>query len=173
MNTVAQRLTTKISRAEATEIAKEAQKNPNILAELLECYYSKKIMLSQRASWSISKLAIIAPEIFTPYLIEMATSLDHKTNDTITRNTIRIFQEVDIPEEIIGLLYSKCADYLLDPKKAIAIRAFSMTVLYKIATKEKGLLSEVALMIEEAMPHGSSGIKARGRTLLKKISKEL
>src|ERR1019366_7428933 len=46
--------------------------------------------------------------------------------------------------------------YLESPNEAVAIKAFSITVLGKLAKKYPEIIPEIKLMIEEQLPHQSA-----------------
>ena len=53
-------------------------------------------------------------------------------NSSVTRNTVRVLRYLDkIPESSIGLAASICFNYLTTPSVPIAVRVFSMHILYK------------------------------------------
>jgi len=62
--------------------------------------------------------------------------------------------------------------YVLDPKEAIAIKAFSMTVCEQIALKYTDLIPELIDAIKSVVPTGSAGIKNRGMHTINRLSKK-
>jgi len=124
---------------------------------------------NQRASWPIGVIGKKKPHLIQPYLGRMVKALENPSHDAIARNTINIFQEIDVQEALEGELYARCFEFLCDPKVAIAIRAFSITVLLKIAMKYEDLKPELIAALEEHYPHGSSGFKNRAGKALNKL----
>jgi len=53
---------------------------------------------------------------------------------------------------------------------AIAIKAYSMEVLYKLALIYQELINELSASINMLQGEGSAGIIARGRIILKKLA---
>jgi hypothetical protein len=53
----------------------------------------------------------------------------------------------------------------------IAIKVFSMTVLFNISKNVPEFRDELAIIIEDQMPYGSAGFKSRGKKTLKGLSK--
>ena len=101
----------------------------------------------------------------------MIAQLGHGRHDAIHRNIVRILEEVPVPEELEGALYDKCFKFLNDPDEPIAVRVFSMTVLFNIAKKHPEMLDELKQTIEMYMPHGSGGFKNRGGKIIAAIRK--
>jgi len=128
---------------------------------------------NQRAAWPIGIIARKNPELLKPFLPEMAERLGSGRHDAVTRNIVRILEDVDIPESLEGIVYDKCFRLLNDPDQAIAIRVFSMSVMFKIARRYPEMLDELATCIRMYLPYGSAGFKNRGNKILTKIDKIL
>ena len=139
--------------------------------ELMQCFFSDHLRTCQHAAWPVGILAEKHPTILLPYLPRMVSNLDEPKHDAVVRNTLRTFQFMVIPEELQSEVYDRCLEYLSNPKYPIAFTAFGMTVCADIAMQDPELREEVIAAIDYRMPHGSSGIRARGakekRRLLK------
>ena len=57
------------------------------------------------------------------------------------------------------------------PSVAVAIKVYSMQVLYKICLKEPDLKNEVQLLIEDLMPHETAAFVSAGKHILKNLKK--
>ena len=102
----------------------------------------------------------------------MLENLKNNNHPSVTRNTVRVLRYMhEIPESSIGLAASICFKYLSTPSVPIAIRVFSMHILYKICLVEPDLKDELKMSIEDGMQHGSPGYKSAGRTILQKLLK--
>lgn len=160
------------SKPQTTRIVNYVGNNKKRFAELVKLFLGKDELISQRAGWPLSYCVEAHPELAKPYLKKFVKNLQQPgLHNAIKRNTIRLLQYIDVPTDILGELTNTCFAYLSDPKEAIAVKAFSMTVLLNIAKREPGLKNEIKLVIEGMMPHGSAGIKARGKRVLKEIEK--
>ncbi len=159
------------SKPQAIRIRNYIGSNTERFEELMQCFFSEEKRLCQRASWVLSHCAERYPHLIVPHLKAMIAQLKKPIHVTVKRNTVRILQLIHIPEDLQGELVNICFDFLLDPKEAIAVQAFSMTVLYNITLKEPELKEELRVVIEEIMPHGSAGIRSRGRKILKALTK--
>ena len=113
------------------------------------------------------------PGMIDKHLPRMVKTLAASEHDAVKRNIVRLLQNIDIPKDLQGEAANACFKFLGSAEEAIAIRAFSMTVLFNIGKEEPDLLPELRMMIEDMMPYGSSGIKARGRRTLAAIDKIL
>ena len=62
-----------------------------------------------------------------------------------------------------------CFQYLQSPKEAVAIKAFSLTVLGKLANKYPEIIPEIKLLIEEQLPQQTAAFKSRAKAFMKKF----
>lgn len=136
---------------------------------LMFFFFHEEWRYNQWSAWPIGYIGVKYPWMMTPYHDRLLDSLKNPTHDAVARNILRIYGEIEIPEDIEGDIYETCFNYLLDLKQSIAIRVFSMTVLGRISHKYPELQDELISVIEEFMPHGSAGFKARGRRILKQL----
>ena len=157
------------SKKQADLIARFIVQHPASLAELMDCFFADQYRLCQRAAWPVAKLTDTHPELLLPYIPKMLAHLEQPTHDAVVRNTVRILQTIEIPEDLIGETYNKCFQYLQDPKYPAAIRVFAMTVLSNIAMKFPELKEELIPVIEHHLPHGSAGFQNRARKELKRL----
>lgn len=127
---------------------------------------SSSVRMIQNASWAYTLIAEKNPEQIAKHHAQLITLLRHSSSDTLTRNIIRLYQFVPIPESIESELYEFCLRAIGNPKTPIAIMAFSMTVCYKITRKYPELAQELILAIHTALPYGSKGVRNRGQHLL-------
>jgi len=140
------------------------------MGHLMHFFFHEKWRYGQRSAWAIGRIGAKQPKLIAPYLAKMVEILDKDTHDAVKRNTVRIFEDIDIPEDIEGELFDKCLAFVIDTKAAIAIRCFSLTICGKVAEKYPELQSEVVEVIKEYMPHGSAGFKVRCRRLINQFT---
>jgi hypothetical protein len=87
-------------------------------------------------------------------------------HDSIKRNAVRLLQYVDIPKKYQGDVMNICFQYLENPNEAVAIKAFSLTVLSNLAKQYPEIIPEVKILIEDQMPHQTAAFKLRAKTFL-------
>ena len=162
-----------MSMQEADWLATSALENPVLFSKLLEYSYSHDKKLAFRASWTISKVCDKFPAIILPHLDEIVKSLPKSDNESVIRSFLRILSLNDLEKlssSQHGLLADYCFTSLADVDSAVAIKAYSMEILYKLALIYPELGNELAISIRILMENGSAGIVARGNMILKKIS---
>ncbi len=145
--------------------------NPRHIDILLDAYLGNDARVTQNAAFFMMHVGDTHPSLVKPHIGRLIEQLGNNPPVAIKRNTIRFLQSHPIPEEYQGDLAEHCFHYLTDPKEAIAIKAFSMTVLYNLTRIYPDLKNELTLGIKDAMENGTAGIISRGRKILKQLDK--
>lgn len=127
-------------------------------------------VFTQRSSWALRYVGENSPELLAPWLPVLVANLRQTPlHDAIKRNTLNVFEPLDFPENLDDDLADLCFGFLADPKEAIAIRCASMTILTKICQRVPELKSELRLILEEHLEHGSAGFKSRAKKVLGRL----
>ena len=138
--------------------------------ELFNLFLTDEYRVTQRAAWPLSKCVELHPEFIKKNFGKLINNLQRShLHDAIKRNTIRLLQYVDIPKKYQGQVMNICFSYVEAPKEAVAIKAFSLTVLGKLAKSYPEILPEIKLLIEEQLPHQTAAFKSRAKQLLKSL----
>ena len=162
-----------MSMKEAEWIATSALENPAIFLKLFEYSYSPDNRLAFRASWTLSKVCDKFPEIIYPYLSQIVETINKIDNESTLRSFLRIISHSDlenINSRQHGLLADFCFSTLNSGFSAIAVKAYSMEILYKLSLIYPELANELSTSIRLLMEDGSAGITARGRMILRKLA---
>jgi hypothetical protein len=145
--------------------------DPFLFKELIDVFAKGDIRLTQRGSWPLSLIAEAYPALVKKHIGFLIQLLDKPLHVAVKRNVLRLFQTVDIPKKEMGPLADKCFTYLQSRSEPIAVKAFAMTVLYKICLKEPDLKNELIPILEDMLPFSSSGILSRLNKTLKQLKK--
>ena len=162
-----------MSMQEAEWMASSAIENPAIFDKLLEFSFSDDNKLAFRASWTLTKVCDKYPDLIYPHLSMIIEALGNLDNESAMRSLLRIISLSDmgmISEKHHGILADHCFRLLRSGFSAIAVKAYSMEVLYKLVLKYPELRNELSATINMIQPEGSAGILARGRQILKKLA---
>lgn len=154
------------SKAQSERIAEYVGNDPVRFAELMESFLSEDQELSRRAAWVLSHCADRHASLIEPHLEAMIRNLRNDVHVAVRRNTVRVLQEVEIPDELLGEAADICFGYLADHHEAIAVKVFAMTVLANICRREPDLGNELKLLIEEQLPYASAGFRSRAKRIL-------
>ncbi len=60
-----------------------------------------------------------------------------------------------------------CFKYVESPTEAVAVKAFSLTVLSNLAKLYPEILPELKLLIEDQLPHQTAAFRSRAKVLIK------
>lgn len=144
-----------------------------LFEELMQLFFSGEYLVAQRASWAMMHCADAYPELIEPYLKSILKYLRQEgLHDSIKRNSMRIMEKIDLSDELLGDAADIAFQYLAEPNEAVAIRVFSMGLIWNICQKEPDLRHELKLLIEEYLPYGSAGFKSRGKKILTAMQKQ-
>jgi len=158
---------------EAEWLAESAIENEEILKKLLEYSFSNDRKLAFRASWTLSKVYDKYPDILNPILHRLIETLDRLDNESVQRSFLRIISLSDISSISTrhhGILAEHSFKMLKSGFSAIAVKAYSMEIIYKLALIYPELANELTATINVLQGEGSAGVVARGHIILKKLA---
>jgi len=128
----------------------------------------------QRTAWIVSGIAEKKPELLEAYLplvVDRMTA--SQLHPAVRRNMVRLLQFVPIPERLQGTVMNACFGYLADPSEAIAVRAFSMSILGSLAQSYPEIRQELVLLLEDMLEHQpSAAIKSRALKTIKQLQQK-
>jgi 8-oxo-dGTP diphosphatase len=162
-----------MGRKEAEWLAESVIENGEILRKLLEYSFSKDKKLAFRASWTLSKVFEKYPDLLGSDIQQMIGSLETLDNESVQRSFLRIISMSDlnsVSQKQHGILADHCFKMLKSGFSAIAIKAYSMEIIYKLALIYPELANELSSTINMLQGEGSAGILARGHIILKKLA---
>ena len=159
------------SRNQALKIVRWIGNDSGRFDELINLFFAADDRTALTCIWIISMCAERTPPLILPWLSKLVRLLGKKdVSNAVKRNIIRTLQFVELPRSLQGTVANLCFDFLQDLKSPIAVKAFSMTVLANIAEQEPDLRQEIKLVVEQMLPYGSTGIRARARIVLKQLA---
>ncbi len=161
------------SRLFTDKIVNAIIENPKRMDELIDLFIQGPVQITQRASWAISVIAEKHPEYLTNYFNLFVELLNTPNKHaSVNRNIVRALQFMDIPKKFEGKVLDAVFRLLNSSNEPIAVKAFSMTVIYNLSKKYPDIVPELRASIEALLPNGSAGIKNRGGKILKAINKK-
>ncbi len=144
--------------------------DPKRFSILVDAFLNSEYRINQRAAWPLSYSVKKHPELIKPHLKKVITNLKKpKIHDAVKRNTVRFLQFIEIPKSLHGITLDHCFKLLQNKKEPVAIKVFSMSVLANLTKEYPELKGELSAIIEDQMPYGSAGFKARGKKVLKQL----
>jgi 8-oxo-dGTP diphosphatase len=162
-----------MSMQEAEWVATSAIENPEVFQKLFEYSNSSDRKLAFRASWTLSKVCDRFPELIIPYLSRIVEILNTIDNESALRSFLRIISISNfdkINNEQHGVLADFCFNSLKSVISAIAVKVYSMEILYRLALLYPELANELSASVRILMEDRSAAITSRGRMILKKLA---
>lgn len=159
------------SKANCMRIVKWVGNDQKRFDELFNLFLNDEYRVIQRAAWPVTYSVEDHPEFIEKHFAKLLKALEKPgAHDSVKRNSIRFLQYVDIPERFHGQVMDICFRYISSPMEATAIKAFSITVLQRLARLYPEIINEIKLVIEERWDYETPAFKVRARKLLKEFS---
>lgn len=155
------------------KIVKMAEDDPALIKELINLTFQNKGSVSLRAIWTLTHCQDSLPELLQPYLITLIEACPSFSHAGMRRSALKIISAENIPEDYQVFMFDHCIQWLISKKESIAVKAYAMDILTNMAMQEPDLKNEVAMVILDILPHGSKGIQAKGRKMLRKLGVEI
>ena len=155
------------SRPQAHRILDWIGSDAGRAALLVSIFLEGEYRTTQRAAWPLGDLGTKHPELLEPHLPKMLAFLKKTGNHVaVTRNMLRILGQIELPKEHLGEIADLVFKSAADPKEPIAIRAFSLTVAWRVCQIEPELSGELRMIIEAHLPFATAAFKVRSRNIL-------
>ena len=161
------------SRANADLVQAQVVANPELLLELMACFFSDEVVVAQRASQVVGNLGRAHPEWLEPYWSEMVTAAINPVHSALRRSVTRYFSElkIELPAKLEEELVNHCTNFVADPNEDVAIGAFSMTFVADRAAQYPQQAQRLEKALIRLVPSRSTGFQNRGRKVLKQLAR--
>ncbi len=160
------------SKAQALRIADYIGTDDEKFDTLMQLFLHDEWLINQRAAGLLTYYVDKHPHLISKYLPVMVENLRRPVHDAVIRNTVRVFETIDLPEMLLGDIADICFE-LLSQQQPVAIKAHAMTVLANIAQREPELAPELILLIEDQLPYAKAAYIARAKKVLKQLKSYL
>lgn len=141
------------------------------IRKLIDILLNDEYRVVQRAAWIVSDIAKIHPDLMREYIPVLVEKLkDTKAHIAVKRNIYRLLQFVELPEAVHGDLMNDCFDSLMNPREALAVRAFAMSILARLVETYPEIGNELRIIIEDALQHeAAASFKSRAKHVLNQL----
>lgn len=158
------------SRLLADLTASMVYDNSALLKPLIELSYGDSGPLPQRASRVVSICCCRFPELFKPYCSDVIGNLESLHSEGARRNFLLILAEtpVKLTKKDKSLLVNLGFDFMTG-NFSIAVKVYSMEILYKLSLEMPEIGVELSNLIENNLADSSPGYQSRGKKILKKL----
>lgn len=155
-------------KADAIRITDYACSSVKHFKELMDCFLCNEYRVAQRAAWSVSWAAKSKPVLIKPYIKDLVAQLERTdVHPAVIRNSVRILEDIEIPEEYHAAVMNACFAFIEKPSSPAAIKAFSLTTLHNLSAFYPEIKQELKLVIEERFDTETAAFKSRAKKILK------
>jgi hypothetical protein len=159
------------SKAQCIKIVKWVGSSQERFDELFRLFVSDEYRVVQRAAWPVSYCVEAYPGFIKKHFAVLLKAMKNpNAPSAVKRNIIRLLQHVAIPKKYQGIVMDACFNYIADVNEAIAVKAFSITVLEKLAEQYPEIIPEVKTIIEERWQYETPAFHSRARLFLKRTA---
>lgn len=154
-------------------IANAVCENEILLGKLIYFSFHDDKKLAFHSSWILTKAYEKSPDLFKQYLPQIIQNLSKLDNESSMRSFLKIFSITDlsgIDSKYHGILADLCFRLLKSPSSAIAIKSYSMEILYRMTLIYPELATELALAVRPVCDTDSAGVASKARNVLKKLN---
>jgi hypothetical protein len=156
------------SKAQCTVIVNWVGANQQRFDELFYLFLDDEYRVVQRAAWPVSYCVIAHPNFICKHWGSLIKNLQKPNlHNAVKRNSIRLLQDIAIPKKYQGQIMNICFSYVENPLEAVAVKAFSLTVLGNLAKQYPEIIPEIKLLIEEQLGRQTAAFKSRAKLFLK------
>lgn len=159
------------SKQLAVRVAGRVGADQHLFNELMTLFFESDYRIVQRAAAVVAVCVDSYPFLIIPYLDRLVANLKNDIPDVIKRNTVRILQNQELPDYLLGEVADSCFKFLESKLEPVAVKVFSMTILLHIVRKVPELSDELRCLIEDQLPYSSAGFKSRGTKVLNELKK--
>jgi hypothetical protein len=157
------------SKANAERIVKWIGSNQQRFDELFNLFLNDEDLVVQRAAWPMSYAVIANPQLIQKHFSKLLRNLEKPGRHVaVRRNTVRLLQDIPIPKKFHGEVMNICFDYISSPTEAVAVKAFSLTVLQNLSKQYPEIRQELKTIIEDRWEHETAAFRSRAKKILNK-----
>jgi hypothetical protein len=139
-------------------------------AELMKLFFKGEYRLTQHTAWPMSYCIRQNPDLAKPYFKKFIDLLsDLNAHPAARRNIVRLLQFVEIPKRLHGRLMDICFKFISNPEEAIAVKAFSLSILSNLAVTYPEILPEIKTVIEARWEFETPAFRSKARKILKQV----
>ena len=136
--------------------------------ELVKLFLKGDYRITQHAAWPLSYCVRNYPVLAKPYFKKFIDQLsDAKSHPAARRNIVRLLQFVEIPKKYHGRLMDDCFQFINSSDEAIAVKAFSLTILKNLSAKYPEILPELKSIIVARWEYETPAFRSRAKKILK------
>ena len=155
------------SKLQCDKIVNWVSANQERFDELFELFIVGGNLETQRAAWPVSFCIIRHPVLLSKHWRSFIDNLKKKNiHDAVKRNSVKVLSTISSPHKYEGEIMNLCFDYVAAVTESIAVKAYALTVLHKLAESYPEIIPEIKLLIKD-QPRRSAAFTSRANKFLK------
>jgi hypothetical protein len=159
------------SKAQTDKIVKWVGTSQVRFDELITLFLSDEYRLIQRASGHLTHIVEAQPQLVKKHLSKIVNNLYRPgLPDAVKRNTVRLLQFIPIPKALQGKVMDCCFRFIETPGEAVAVKAFSITILGNLAQQYPDIIPELKTLLEDQLPHQKPAFVHRAKQVIKNFT---
>jgi hypothetical protein len=144
-------------------------RDESLFEEIYGLIYCDQPRIAWHAAWVIDHVSEAEPRRLKNHVPDIIDQLPTLKSTALKRHFTRMLNSQEISLDKAGLLIDALFK-LMEPSEAIAVRANSMNLLYKLALKEPDLQPELCLVIQSVIEtENTPGIVSSGKKILRAL----
>lgn len=170
------------TKAKVLELGEIAKREDFAVKDLLDLTFDADKQIGFHAAWVLDNLLCNHPSLILENLDELILRLPHVFNESCKRHYARIFMHTTSPKTISELkvkinssdlkpIVETCFDWLIDPKVAVAVKAFCCETLFNLRNRYDWITEELIREIEFLMNDGSAAMQSKGKKILNQLQR--
>lgn len=161
------------SRENTNQMIEIVMARPELFDELWTILLQNNDPLSRRAAWAADYCAEINPAFLDGKLEDLAKQVSGFKHDGLKRHSLRILARSPLPIENAGLLMDICFLWLESAQESVAVKMYSMMILFRISLLEPDISRELYDIIEIQIPEATPGFRNIGKKIMKKLQAQI
>lgn len=160
------------SRAVADIAVKLVFENPDLFSEIASLCFEGEMPWAARAARVLSICCVERPEFFIPLRKKILNALKKTKNESILRNLLKIYSEIPVKltDDEKSVLLSHCFDMLISDNMPVAIKVYSMDILFRLTGDFPEIGFELYSILENSISFGSAGYKSKAGKIMKALA---
>jgi len=158
-----------ISKKRAELLVQNTSEPEKLAATLWDFVLLNKHPLSWRSMWFLEHLAAENRAVAQPYLNAIVKAFPSFKFDGQKRSAMKILLMFPVKYYDYEMMLNTAFDLLLSNDEPVAVRMFSMRLLFEIVKIEPELKGELKESITFIIPHAQKGLLSAARDVLKRL----
>jgi hypothetical protein len=181
-NELVKQISATIGKARVIELSQTIREHNFALRDLIDITFHPDKNIAFRASWILENVLLSDIEAYITdinYLIERFVTVTYPSSQRHYGNIVMQITSPKAPQSIkdhikhidLNPVVAHLFEWLIDPEVKIAVKSCAAEALFNMRQQYDWINEELEEQLEYLMRNGTAAIQARGKKLLKRLSK--